>query len=161
MSWKRGKEEEDQVVGVEEVAAAVVAPRHQARVRALDHHRGARGLGQGVEVEVAAEVEAVDAQCKPENHALSFPISTSCYFSLTIRFLHTEVANTTAEAQQHHTNPEADHQVEFYPLPLAAAFSVLHLYSRVYGFTEHTYTTTTIHTVSATGPETTSTRPYP
>lgn len=159
MSWKRGKEEEDQVVGAEEVAAAVVAPRHQARIRALDHHRGARGLGQGVEV--AAEVEAMDAQCKPENHALSLPVSTSFYFTLTMRFLHTEVANTTAEAQQHLTNPEADHQVEFYPLPLAAAFSVLHLYSRVYGFTELTYITTTIHTVSATGPETTSTRPYP
>lgn len=86
MSWKRGKEEEGQVegqvegVGAEEVAAVVVAPPHQARARAraLDHHRGARGLGQevGVEVaaEVAAEVEAVDAQCKPENRALSLPV---------------------------------------------------------------------------------------
>lgn len=136
MSCKRGKEEEGQVegVGAEEVAA-VVAPPHQARARALDHHRAARGLGQevGVEVaaEVAAEVEAVDAQCKPENRALSFPVSSSCNFSLTTRFLHTEVlhtgvANTTAEVQQHHTNPEADHRVEFCPLPLAAAFSELH-----------------------------------
>lgn len=75
MSWKRGKEEEEegQVEGAEEVVLAVVAPPRQARARALDHHRGARGLGQevGVEVaeevgvEVAAEVEAVDAHCKP------------------------------------------------------------------------------------------------
>lgn len=124
MSWKRGKEEEGQVVAEE--VAVVVAPRHQARALALDHHRGARGLGQEVEAEVEAEV--VDAQCKAETPP---PISSSLYFSLTKRFLHTEalhteVADTTAEAQQHRTNPEVDHQVESFPLPLAAAFSALH-----------------------------------
>lgn len=146
MSWKREKEEEGQVVGVEEVAV-VVAPRHQAQAQAqaqelaqelaqalaLDRHRGARGLGQEVEVEAAAEVEAVeavDAQCKPENHALP-PRIIFVLISLTTRFLHTEVlhmgvANTMAEALQQPTDPEADHQVELYPLPLAAAFSVLH-----------------------------------
>lgn len=126
MSWKRGKEEEGQVVAEEEAVAeevaVVVAPRHQARALALDHHRGARGLGQEVEAEV------VDAQCKAETPP---PISSSLYFSLTKRFLHTEalhteVADTTAEAQQHRTNPEVDHQVESFPLPLAAAFSALH-----------------------------------
>lgn len=61
----------------EEVALVVVAPPRQARARAraLDHHRGVRGLGQEAEVEVAAEVEveAVDAQCKQarENRAPS------------------------------------------------------------------------------------------
>lgn len=74
MSWKRGKEEEGQVEGVEgvegaeEVAAVAVAPPHQAR---------ARGLEQGVGAEVAAEVEAVDAQCKPENRALSLLVPSS------------------------------------------------------------------------------------
>lgn len=50
------------VEGAEEVAAVAVAPPHQARAQAqaLDHHRGAQGLGQKVE----AEVGAVDAQCK-------------------------------------------------------------------------------------------------
>lgn len=52
------------VEGAEEVAAVAVAPPHQARAQALDHHRGAQGLGQEVGAEVAAEVEAVDAQCK-------------------------------------------------------------------------------------------------
>lgn len=130
MSWKRGKEAEGQVAGeeaavAEEVAVVVVAPPHQAQALALDHHRGVRGLGQ--EVEVGVEVE-VDAQCKPET---SIPISSLCYFSLTKSFiptevLLTEVADTTAEAQQVHINPEADHQVESCPLPLAAVFSALH-----------------------------------
>lgn len=67
MSWKRGKVAEGQVVGeeaavAEEVAVVVVAPPHQARALALDHHRGVRGLGQEVEVEVGV----VDAQCKAE-----------------------------------------------------------------------------------------------
>lgn len=133
MSWKRGKEAEGQVAGeeaavAEEVAVVVVAPPHQAQALALDRHRGVRGLGQEVEVEVEAEVEVVDAQCKPET---SIPISSLCYFSLTKSFLPTEVlltevADTTAEAQQVHINPEADHQVESCPLPLAAVFSALH-----------------------------------
>lgn len=137
MSWKRGKEAEGQVAGeeaavAEEVAVVVVAPPHQAQALALDHHQGVRGLGQevevGVEVEVEAEVEVVDAQCKPET---SIPVSSLCYFSLTKSFLPTEVlltevADTTAEAQQVHINPEADHQVESCPLPLAAVFSALH-----------------------------------
>lgn len=131
MSWKRGKEAEGQVAGeeaavAEEVAVVVVAPPHQAQALALDHHQGVRGLGQ--EVEVGVEVEVVDAQCKPET---SIPISSLCYFSLTKSFLPTEVlltevADTTAEAQQVHINPEADHQVESCPLPLAAVFSALH-----------------------------------
>lgn len=131
MSWKRGKEAEGQVAGeeaavAEEVAVVVVAPPHQAQALALDHHRGVRGLGQ--EVEVEAVVEVVDAQCKP---GTSIPVSSLCYFSLTKSFLPTEVlltevADTTAEAQQVHINPEADHQVESCPLPLAAVFSALH-----------------------------------
>lgn len=142
MSWKREKEAEGQVAGAEgqvageeaavaeEVAVVVVAPPHQAQALALalDHHRGVRGLGQEVEVEAEAEVEVVDAQCKPET---SIPISSLCYFSLTKSFLPTEVlltevADTTAEAQQVHTNPEVDHQVESCPLPLAPVFSALH-----------------------------------
>lgn len=128
MTWKRGKEEAGQVAEaggqVAEEAAVVVV--HQARALALDHHRGAPVQEQ--EVEVAAEVEVVDAQCTPET---SVPTSSSVYLFLTKMFLHTEalhtaVANTTVVAQQQHTNPEADHQVESFPLPLAAAFSALH-----------------------------------
>lgn len=65
--------------GAEEVALVVVAPPRQARARALDHHRGAQGLGQEVEVEVAAEVEAVDAHCKRAKYPRSLPpLLVSC-----------------------------------------------------------------------------------
>lgn len=83
MNWKRGKEEEGQAEGAEGVEGAeaeeVAAVVHRG-ARGLDHHRGARGLGQEVGAEVAAEVEAVDAQCKPENRTLSLLLSSSCNF---------------------------------------------------------------------------------